>query len=244
MEVCIDSVISAINAEKGGAARVELCSNLMEGGTTPSIGMLKIIKRTTKIPVFVMIRPRGGDFLYTEEELSVMSEDILDLKSAGADGFVFGVLNPDGTVDFDSCKNLLELTKPLPCTFHRAIDMTNNIFDSLETVISLGFTRVLTSGGDSSALEGLPVITQMINQAAGRICVMPGGGITDRNLERIITSSGAKEFHASARSSLQSNMIFQKSGVTMGASLSPPEFSNKICDSNKVKLFNERYHDC
>ncbi|XP_045189527.2 copper homeostasis protein cutC homolog isoform X1 [Mercenaria mercenaria] len=235
MEVCIDSVQSAIHAEKGGAVRVELCSNLMEGGTTPSIGMLKVIKRSVSIPVFVMIRPRGGDFIYTPKEFDVMYQDLCMLKEAGADGFVFGILNQDGSVEQEMCEELIDYAKPLPCTFHRAIDMTSNISEALEKVISLGFKRVLTSGGDSSALEGLPVITSMVKQAAERIVIMPGGGINEKNLQRILQQSGAKEFHCSARSSVSSHMTFKKEGISMGAALTPPEFSVKVTDERKVK---------
>ncbi|XP_053407253.1 copper homeostasis protein cutC homolog isoform X2 [Mercenaria mercenaria] len=223
MEVCIDSVQSAIHAEKGGAVRVELCSNLMEGGTTPSIGMLKVIKRSVSIPVFVMIRPRGGDFIYTPKEFDVMYQDLCMLKEAGADGFVFGILNQDGSVEQEMCEELI------------AIDMTSNISEALEKVISLGFKRVLTSGGDSSALEGLPVITSMVKQAAERIVIMPGGGINEKNLQRILQQSGAKEFHCSARSSVSSHMTFKKEGISMGAALTPPEFSVKVTDERKVK---------
>ncbi|XP_060551383.1 LOW QUALITY PROTEIN: copper homeostasis protein cutC homolog [Ruditapes philippinarum] len=235
MEVCIDSVQSAINAEKGGAVRVELCANLMEGGTTPSIGMLKVIKATVKIPVFVMIRPRGGDFTYFQHEFDVMFQDLCMLKETGADGFVFGILNKDGTIEEKMCEKLLEYAKPLPCTFHRAIDMTRDISEALEKIISLGFGRVLTSGGDSSALEGLPVIAGMVKQAGKRIIIMPGGGINEKNLQRILEQSGATEFHCSARSSVTSQMTFQKQGISMGASLTPPEFSVKVTDDNKVK---------
>ncbi|XP_062596664.1 copper homeostasis protein cutC homolog isoform X1 [Saccostrea cucullata] len=235
MEVCVDSVLSAINAEKGGAIRVELCANLSEGGTTPTSGMLRTIKKYVKIPVFVMIRPRGGDFLYSPEEVEVMEAEVVDLKRAGADGFVFGFLKEDGTVDKELCSKFLELTKPLPATFHRAIDMTSDILQALDDVVDLGFQRVLTSGGSSSALEGLPIIQQMVLKADNRICVMPGGGINSGNLDRILDGCGAKEFHASARSTVHSRMQFRKEGISMGASLCPPEFSVKVTDKVKVQ---------
>ncbi|XP_052771300.1 copper homeostasis protein cutC homolog [Mya arenaria] len=237
MEVCVDSVQSAINAQRGGATRVELCSNLFEGGTTPSIGILKVMKLKVSIPVYVMIRPRGGDFCYSEVEFTCMSENLSELKKAGADGFVFGILNEDGTVNENLCRLLIELAKPLPCTFHRAIDVTRDINTALETIISLGFGRVLTSGGESSALEGLPIITEMVKQARGRISIMPGGGITERNLHRILEGSGAKEFHGSARSSQESCMLYRKPGVPMGAALTPPEFNVKVTNVEKVNSF-------
>lgn len=237
MEVCIDSIESAENAEAGGAIRVELCANLMEGGTTPSLGMLKTVKRTISLPVFAMVRPRGGDFLYTDHEFTVMMEDIKALKLAGADGFVFGILNCDGTVDTTRCQKLIAQASPKPCTFHRAIDMTNDIHQAVEEVISLGFTRVLTSGGENSALEGLPTICELVHQAGDRIIIMPGGGINEKNLERILLACKAKEFHGSARQSVSSNMIFKKESIAMGSSFCPPEFSNKVTDSVKVRRF-------
>ncbi|XP_046552671.1 copper homeostasis protein cutC homolog [Haliotis rubra] len=235
MEVCIDSVASAINAEKGGAKRVELCGNLMEGGTTPTVGMLKVIKKKVQIPVFVMIRPRGGDFLYSDLEMEVMKQDIEELKQAGADGFVIGILNSDGTVDKERCSDLISHIRPRPVTFHRAIDMTPDLLSSLEAVISLGCERVLTSGGEATALDGAPVIRQMVDKASDGIIVMPGGGIHERNLARILQSTGVKEFHCSARAAEPSAMSFQKGGVSMGASLSPPEFSVKVTSMPKVK---------
>ncbi|XP_078312447.1 copper homeostasis protein cutC homolog isoform X2 [Crassostrea virginica] len=196
--------------------------------------MLKTIKKHVKIPVFVMLRPRGGDFLYAPEEIEVMEKDVVDLKSSGADGFVFGFLNENGRVDKELCSKILELIKPLPATFHRAIDMTSDILQSLDEVVDLGFQRVLTSGGSSSALEGLPMIQQMMDTAKDRICVMPGGGINSGNLERILNGSGAKEFHGSARSSIPSRMEYQREGISMGISLCPPEFSVKVTNKDKV----------
>ncbi|CAH1784205.1 unnamed protein product [Owenia fusiformis] len=235
MEVCIDSVASAINAEKGGAIRVELCANLMEGGTTPSLGMLKTVKEFTNLPVFVMIRPRGGDFLYTDAEVTVMKNDITALKTAGADGFVIGVLTEEGEIDKDTCRQLIGLCRPRPVTFHRAIDMCKRYETALETIIQLGCERVLTSGLENSALEGVPVIKNMVDIAKERIIVMPGGGINERNLQRILDGTGAKEFHCSARSTIPSNMSYRNTAVAMGASISPPEFQRKITDIDKVR---------
>ena len=235
MEVCIDSVESALNAEVNGASRVELCSNLVEGGTTPTVGMLRTIKEKSKIPVYVMIRPRGGDFAYSEDEFQVMKEDVAVLKECGVDGFVFGILTPEGDVDEQRCQELAELAQPYPVTFHRAFDVVREPSKALETLISLGFSRVLTSGQDSTALEGLPLIKKLVEQAGGRIIVVPGGGITERNLERILKGSGAKEFHCSARSSRDSIMAYRNSRVAMGTSFGPPEFSIKVADPQRVQ---------
>uniref|UniRef100_A0A7N6AV46 Copper homeostasis protein cutC homolog n=1 Tax=Anabas testudineus TaxID=64144 RepID=A0A7N6AV46_ANATE len=232
MEVCVDSVESAINAERGGAGRLELCSSLLEGGLTPSLGLLQVVKQHVKIPVYVMIRPRGGDFLYSDQEVEVMRKDIELMKSHGADGLVLGALTEDGRVDTELCMELLAAARPLPVTFHRAFDVVHDPTIAVETLVSLGFQRVLTSGCDSSALEGLPVIKRIIDQAKGRIIVMPGGGITERNLQRILEGSAAQEFHCSARSNRESAMKFRNTCVTMGATFSAPEYGLKVADNS------------
>ncbi|XP_039639483.1 copper homeostasis protein cutC homolog isoform X3 [Perca fluviatilis] len=206
MEACVDSVESAVNAERGGAGRLELCSSLLEGGLTPS----------------------------QDQEVEVMRKDIELMKSHGADGLVLGALTEDGQVDAELCMELLAAARPLPITFHRAFDMVNDPVVALETLISLGFQRLLTSGCDNSALEGLPLIKRLIEQAKGRIAIMPGGGINERNLQRILEGSGAEEFHCSARSSRDSAMKFRNTCVTMGATFSAPEYGLKVTDVRKV----------
>lgn len=246
MEVCIDSVESAVNAEAGGALRLELCSDLAEGGITPSLGLLRMVKKRVAIPVHAMLRPRGGDFHYTASELAVMEEDMLIMKENGADGVVFGLLRADGTVDEDNCAALLRLARPMSTTFHRAFDMVKDPHRELEVLIRLGFDRILTSGCDSTALEGLPVIKQLIDQAGGRITIVPGGGITERNLERILIGTGAKEFHCSARSSKSSLMQYRNTLVTMGATYGASEYSMKIADTKRVTAFvhlSQTVHD-
>lgn len=238
MEVCVDSVESAVNAERGGAGRLELCSSLLEGGLTPSIGLLQVVKQNVKIPVYAMVRPRGGDFLYSDREVEVMRKDMELMKSHGADGLVLGALTEDGRVDAELCMELLALSRPLPVTFHRAFDMVREPVVALETLVSLGFERLLTSGSDCTALEGLPVIKRLVEQAKGRIIVMPGGGITERNLQRILEGSGAQEFHCSARSNRDSAMKFRNTCVTMGASFSAPEYGLKMADVSKVRILN------
>ncbi|XP_031567091.1 copper homeostasis protein cutC homolog [Actinia tenebrosa] len=235
MEVCVDSVESAMNAEKGGAQRLELCGNLMEGGTTPTPGMLAVIKQNVSIPVFVMIRPRGGDYLYSQQEFNVMKEDLKCLKKHGADGIVFGILNEKGQIDVSRNKELLELSRPLPVTFHRAFDMVKDPKESLEDLIHIGFERVLTSGLDSTVLDGLPVIKELNTQANKRITIVPGGGITERNLERILQGTGVEEFHCSARESSTSLMEYRNSHVFMGGALRPSEFQIKTTSCDRVK---------
>eukprot|EP00057_Strongylocentrotus_purpuratus_P031672 XP_785284.3 PREDICTED: copper homeostasis protein cutC homolog [Strongylocentrotus purpuratus] len=236
MEICIDSVESAIAAQDGGAARVELCANLFEGGTTPSLGLLQVIKQECPaLPVFILIRPRGGDFVYSILEFQVMKQDIKLMKEHGADGFVLGVLTNDGNVDKDRCRELMALCRPLPTTFHRAFDMCADGYAALEDIISLGFDRLLTSGQESTVLEGLPMIAELVTRSQGRIIIMPGGGITERNLQRILDGSGVKEFHCSARTARQSQTTYRNPAVSMGAALRPPEFSIKQADSDLIR---------
>ncbi|KAL4641039.1 hypothetical protein GN956_G11781 [Arapaima gigas] len=230
MEVCVDSVESAINAERGGAGRLELCSSLLEGGITPSVGLLQVVKQYVRIPVYCMVRPRGGDFLYSDREVEVMKTDIELMKNHGADGLVLGALTEDGRVDTELCVELQATCRPLPVTFHRAFDMVHDPVVALETLISLGFERVLTSGCDSSALEGLPLIKRMVEQVRG--------GISERNLQRILEGSGAQEFHCSARSTKDSGMKFRNACVNMGASLSASEYSLKVADVTKIRTLN------
>lgn len=201
MEATVDNVTSAINAVRGGATRIELCSALGEGGLTPTIGLLKVVKSLVMdVPVFVMIRPRRGtDFVYSEDEILVMKMDINNLKDAGANGFVFGVLTPDGDVDEFVCAELLHLCKPLPVTFHRAFDVTRDPMQSLEVIIKLGFTRILTSGQSVSAESGASLLAKLIDVADKRIIIVPGAGINEKNLAYVLRETKAKEFHASAR---------------------------------------------
>eukprot|EP00111_Clytia_hemisphaerica_P007549 TCONS_00021926-protein len=235
MEICIDSVSSAINAEKAGASRVELCSNLIEGGTTPSLGTFQVIKELTAIPVFVMVRPRGGDFLYSDTEFDVMRKEIEIFKEHKADGFVFGILNSDGTVDKKRNKELLDLCRPSKVTFHRAFDVTVDGNQALEHIIEMGFDRILTSGMEATVLEGLPFLKQLVDQAGDRIIIVPGGGISEKNLSRILDGCNAKEFHGSARSSEPSGMEYTRSGVPMGGALYPAENVIKTSNINRIR---------
>ena len=216
LEVCIDSVESAIAAERGGAKRVELCSDLLEGGITPGAGLISSVRRHIAIKLFVMIRPRGGDFCYTDLEFDVMREEINHARQLGADGVVLGLLDEQGRVDVDRARKLVEIAAPLPVTFHRAIDMTPDLQQALHDVLSTGATRILTSGGAPNALQGMAEIAQMVKAAHGRIAIMPGGGITPENIATIAQATGASEFHSSARSVSPSPVRFRKKGMAMG----------------------------
>jgi copper homeostasis protein len=234
VEVCVDSVESALAAEKGGGGRIELCANLLEGGTTPSAGMIESTCQRVTISINVIIRPRGGDFCYSDLEYEVMRHDILMAKQLGASGVVIGVLNPDGAIDKDRTHALVALARPLSVTFHRAFDMARDPHASLETLVGLGIDRLLTSGQEKSALEGLDLITELVRKAGERIIVMPGGGIHERNAARIVSQSKAREIHVTARGTTESPMRYRETRAFMGGELRPPEFSRSVADAVKV----------
>jgi copper homeostasis protein len=203
LEVCVESVESAMAAQEGGAARVELCDNLLEDGTTPSAGMIEMARQHLRIGLYVMIRPRGGDFCYSDVEFEVMKKDVLIAKQLGADGVVFGLLKPDHNVDLERTRELVQLARPLRVTFHRAFDLAADSFRALEDIISLEIERILTSGHAKTALAGLPLITRLVQAAAGRVIIMPGSGIRPQNIRTILTASGAVEIHAGSAVSIK-----------------------------------------
>lgn len=235
IEICVDSAAGAHAAEHGGADRVELCDNLLEGGTTPSAGTLKVARRGLKIGLQVIIRPRGGDFLYSASEMEVMREDIHIAKDLGADGVVIGCLTAAGDIDRVSTAELLALARPMNVTFHRAFDMCRDPLKALEELIALRVDRILTSGQEATCLEGLELIAALQKQAAGRIIIMPGGGITPRNVKRIVEGTGVSEVHLSARSSVESGMHYRNPRVFMGGTLRPAEFNWKTTDQSAVR---------
>lgn len=235
VEICVDSVSGALAAERGGANRVELCDNLLEGGTTPSAGCIKVARRGLKIGLQVIIRPRGGDFLYSHDEKEVMREDIRMAKDLGADGVVLGCLTVAGDIDRVLTEELIRLARPLNVTFHRAFDMCRNPQTGLDDLIALGTDRVLTSGQESSCIEGLELIATLQRQAQGRIIIMPGGGLTPRNVGKFVAATGVSEVHLSARRAVESAMGYRNSHVHMGGALRPPEFSWKTTDEAAVR---------
>ncbi|MDW7695118.1 copper homeostasis protein CutC [Flammeovirgaceae bacterium SG7u.111] len=239
IEVVTDSVASCVNAELGGADRVELCDNLFEGGTTPSAGMIKLVRQKVKIDLMVMIRPRGGDFLYSPEELEVMKEDIKVAKELGVNGVVFGLLTPDGVIDKNKTKELIEIARPLSVTFHRAFDMVTDPFQALEDLIELGVDRILSSGLERSALEGVDLLKELIEKAGGRIIILVGGGIRPHNIEKIVAKTGAKECHVSGRKPVESGMRFRNGRVSMGGALQLPEYSISVVDSSVIQSFRK-----
>ncbi len=216
LELCLESVDSAMAAERGGADRVELCANLLEGGTTPSAGAIREARARLSIRIHVMIRPRGGDFLYTDAEFASMRHDIRVAKDLGADGVVLGLLHADGTVDVPRTRELVELASPLPVTFHRAIDVSRDLPEALEAIIGTGAARVLTSGGKPSVIEGLSMVAQLARQAGDRIVVMPGCGIRQENVREVLERTGAREIHIALETGQPSGMAYRRPEISMG----------------------------
>lgn len=242
VEICVDAVEGAVVAQAGGAQRVELCDNLLEGGTTPSAGMIALTRQRIAIGMQVIIRPRGGDFCYSDLEFAVMKYDVAQAKQLGADGIVIGLLNPDGTIDKTRTAELIALARPLNVTFHRAFDMTVDPHQALADLIDLGVDRVLTSGQESSAWEGVDLLAALVQQAGERIIVMAGGSVNERNAHKIVAQSGVREIHLSARSTGESAMHYRRGQVFMGGTLRPPEFSRQITDIARVKTVVNRFN--
>lgn len=217
LEICIDSVQSALAAQAGGASRVELCDNLLVGGTTPSYGMIKQVRQAVTIGVHVLIRPRGGDFCYSSTELAVMLDDIQMAKELGADGIVLGVLLPNGQVDKEKARELIVAARPLRVTWHRAFDLAKDPLQALADIIELNCDYLLTSGQEQSACDGKSLIAALVHQAAGRIVIMPGGGVNETNIRTLRLTTGANEFHSSGRKVLPSPMQWQRPNLSMGA---------------------------
>lgn len=216
LEICAGSVESAIAARDGGAQRIELCAALEVGGVTPSAGLIAEARKIEGVVLNVIIRPRGGDFLYNGYEAACMEQDIRTCKQLGVDGVVIGALTADGDIDTTLCKRLIAAADGMGVTFHRAFDMCRDPQKALEELISLGCDRVLTSGQAATAQAGIPLLKGLVEQAAGRIIIMPGCGVNSSNAAAILQATGANEIHASARKSIGSGMKFRHSGVSMG----------------------------
>jgi len=222
VEACVNSVESAVEAEKGGAHRVELCDNLLEGGTTPSAASIQLAGKILSIDLNVIIRPRGGDFCYSDIEFEVMKSDILAARELGADGVVIGVLNIDGRVDKKRTRELIELARPMNVTFHRAFDMTADPFGALHDLIELKVDRILTSGQKNTAMEGIRLISDLVKEAGDKVIIMPGCGITPENIARLATETGAREFH-----------VFAVKKVTSPMEVS--EFETSVTDAEVIR---------
>ena len=216
LEICANSIQSAINAELGGADRVELCQQLSVGGLTPTTGLLEMARESIDLDIHVLIRPRAGDFHYSTLEFEMMKADILRAKDSGADGIVSGGLLANGKVDVERTLELVELTDPLPFVFHRAFDFTPNLSESLEDIIETGAFGILTSGGRMTAPEGLEQLAELVQQAGDRIQLILGSGLHSNNIQEVLQSTGAQAFHASAKKPIPPRSQWVKAGLSVG----------------------------
>ena len=224
-------------AQAAGAHRIELCDNPFEGGTTASYGFIKTARENLSIELYPIIRPRGGDFLYSEIEFEVMKADIENCKSLGCDGVVIGILNADGTVDKKRCKQLVEIAHPMKVTFHRAFDRTNDPFKAMEDIISIGCARILTSGQKNLAIDGEELLNNLVKQANNRIIIMPGSGVNSDNIETLVKNTNATEFHTSARTFINSKMEFINESMD-------EQLTSVSLMSDEIKKIIEIFENC
>ncbi len=240
IEVCLESVEDAVAAEQGGADRVELCASLVEGGTTPSVGTVSMARESIQIGLQVMIRPRGGDFLYSSSEFEVMRRDVRMARDLRADGVVLGVLLGGGQIDTKRTGELVKLAHPMSVTFHRAFDRCRDPFEALEQLAAMGVDRILTSGQESTVLEGIELITRLHERAGDRIIILPGCGITVENIRQILRRCGASEVHIAANQSVSSRMSYRNDRCSMGSQTRSPEYERIATSVREVCRFRQR----
>ena len=233
-EICANSAESCVAAQAGGAHRIELCASMPEGGTTPSFGEIRLARKLIDIRLHVIIRPRGGDFLYTPLELDIMEEDIHMARQAGADGVVFGCLTPEGDLDMPAMRRLMKISEGMSVTFHRAFDYVRSPEQVLEHLIDLGVNRVLTSGQQPTAMQGASLLAELVRQAAGRIVIMPGCGVNEWNIAELAACTGASEFHFSARELKESKMLLRNPALSMGSS-DQDEYAHPVTTAERVR---------
>jgi copper homeostasis protein len=238
VEICVDSVESALAAEAGGADRIELCSALAEGGLTPSLGLIRAVRRAVRLPVHVLLRPRPGDFVYSEAEMAILREDMVLAAEAAANGVVFGVLTAEGEIDERRTGALAALARPLTSTFHRAFDLTPDLDRALEAVIRTGADRVLTSGGEPTAMLGSATLKQLVQQARSRIAVMAGGGVLPATAGELAAKTGISEVHAALRHRVPSTSFAQSRPLHLGDPLLK-EQTRTIVRAEDVRMLRE-----
>jgi copper homeostasis protein len=234
IEVVVYNFESALMAQQGKADRIELCDNPGEGGTTPSLGIIEIVRRKTNLEIMVMIRPRGGDFCYSSEEFDVMKTDVIAAKRAGADGVVLGILTPSGRIDSLRCTELVQLARPMTVTCHRAFDMTRDLALSLSECIACGFDRILTSGGKEKAIDGIEIIANLNREAKGAIKIMPGSGVNENNVKEIVSKSNVAEIHFSAVALRDSDMEFRNPNIGGMGSEGGNEYKIRTVDPMRI----------
>ena len=239
IEVCCGSVDDAVEAERGGADRVELNSAISLGGLTPSLGSIIEAKKRLNIPIMVMIRPRAGGFCYTKAEVAVMQHDAKLAVEHGVDGLVFGILTSDGSVDVDRCRRIIELSQGRQTVFHRAFDVTPDPLKALDQLIDLGFTRVLTSGQEKTAPEGIELISKLIVHAGDRIEILPGSGLRPHNIRAFVEQTKATQIHFSAFGQRLDSSMQNRPHITFGGALRPPEDRYDLIDRNIIKSVSE-----
>lgn len=234
LEICVFNTVTALAAEKAGADRIELCENYANGGTTPSYGYLKTVREQISIPVFPMIRPRGGDYFHSADEIDIIRKDILLCKELGFEGVVFGLLNQNGTIDRDNTARLTEAAYPLEVTFHRAFDRCKEPLEALETIIACGCNRILTSGQEPKVTEGLALVKQLVEQANDRIIIMPGSGLNSSNVASIISTAGVSEVHTSARIRIASSTLYHNEKI-------PEDFDLDFVDAEEIRKIKAQF---
>ena len=235
VEACVDSLVSASRAVAGGARRLELCSGLVEGGVTPSLGLMETVRKAVDVPIHVLIRPRGGDFLYDADEVAVMTADIALARRLGMAGVVIGALTPDGRIDERVTGALAGAARPMAVTFHRAFDLAESARECVEALVRLGIERVLTSGQANTAVEGIPVLREMVRWSAGRVAVLAGGGISESNALRIVRETGVREIHLRGSIVEDSAMQFRRTGVFMGKRYEPDEYRRSGTGEDRIR---------
>ena len=235
IEIVVYNITSARKAQEGGADRIELCENPGEGGTTPSAGTIELVRQNLSIDVFVMIRPRGGDFLYSSYEFHAMKREISLCQKLSVDGLVFGILTPEGRIDVKRCKELIAKARPLKVTCHRAFDMTRDAVEALEDCIEAGFDRILTSGQQAQAIKGIPTLTKLVKKADGRISIMAGSGVNEETVEQIVEKSGVKEIHFSAMTFRESPMQYRNAQIAGMGSAEGTEFKLRTVDPQRIR---------
>ena len=233
VEIATSDFITTKSAVEGGADRIEVCSNLAEGGVTPSYGHIKKCRDSFSLPLYPIIRPRGGDFLYTAAEFEIMKHDARLCRQLGCDGVVIGLLNKDGSIDISRTSRLVEAVYPLGVTFHRAFDRCADPLAALEQLIEIGCERILTSGQKQNAIDGVELIAELHRVAGERIIIMPGSGVRKENVKWLAEQTGCIEFHSSLRSTIASNMEFMQSAFSGDAE----SYTNNAIDVNEVKAF-------
>ncbi len=239
IEIVVYNIESALKAQEGGADRIELCDNPAEGGTTPSYGTIENVRQNVSLDVFVMIRPRGGDFHYSGYEFYSMKRDIDQCQKLSADGVVFGILNEDGTIDKKRCKELIDRARPMKVTCHRAFDMTRDPFEALEDCIEAGFDRILTAGQQAQAVKGVGLIAELIKKADSRIAIMPGSGVNEDTVKEIVSKTKTKEIHFSATGFRESAMTYKNLNIAGMGDDGGSEFKLRTVDSKRIRQMRE-----